>query len=375
MASRRRRRKTIGKVVSDVERRVRVVEKRPGAKRIKRNVVTAEKIKYRTIAAKNIVVDGVTPNEVSFGTTVVSDTEPTTYLKEGTTWVDPDTGAAAVYDPATEAFVDLTAVDLTARASADGKNTIYRQTSQPTGGTYVTGDTWFDSDDNNKIYRYNGSTWVAVQLGGNGLANISANSITTGSIDASVITVSNLDAGNITTGLLSASRITTGTISASISITSATITGSTVTGGTIRTAETGSRIELKSTDASRIYFYGSGTEPGVISVNGYRMFLYTPGSSLGGGATLNMYGDESPKTPNGVFITGGTNSINMSSTNIAISQGTFSLTLSDTSVRVAGVAAENVTALRNVRISTSAPASGSDSTTYINGSILLVREA
>ena len=374
MASRRRRRKTIGKVVSDVERRVRVVEKQPGAKRIKKNVVTAEKIQYRSIVAKNITTDGVTPNEVSFGTTVVSGTQPTDYLKEGTTWVDPGTGAAKVYDPAADDFVDLTAVDLTARASADGKNTVYRQTSQPTGGTYVTGDVWFDSDDNNKIYRYNGSTWVAVQLGGNGLANINANSITSGTIDASVITVSNLDAGNITTGSLSATRIGAGTISATIEMTSATITG-----GVIRTASTGSRIELRSTTSNRIDFWGSGTAQGAISVNDYRMFVYAPGSSFGAGAVLSLYGDQSPTTPNGIFMTGGTDlalAFAMSSSTISLASGlTYKLRITSAGVIVDGAASLAASTLRNIRISTTAPASGSDSSTYADGSVLLIREA
>ena len=155
--------------------------------------------------SKVIAQDAVTPNEAAFGTTFVTDTQPTEYLKEGTTWLDPNTGSTQIYSTDTSSFIEVT--DATARASADGKNTIYRQTSQPTGGTYSTGDVWFDSDDNNKIYRYNGSTWVAVQLGGNGLANINANSITTGTIDASVITVSNLDAGNITTGKIGRAHV------------------------------------------------------------------------------------------------------------------------------------------------------------------------
>jgi hypothetical protein len=377
LASRRRRRKTIGKVVSDVERRVRVVEKRPGAKRLKRNVVTTEKIKYRTIAAKNITTDGVTPNEVSFGTTLVTDTEPTAYLKEGTTWFDPGTGETKVYDPGTEVFVDLAAVDSVARASADGKNTIYRQNSQPTGGTYVAGDTWFDQDDNNKIYRYNGTAWVALQLGGNALANISANSITSGTIDASVITVSNLDAGNITAGSISASRITTGTISASISITSATITGSTVTGGTIRTAASGSRIELSSSSSNRIDFWGSGTAQGAISANNYRVFMYAPSSVYATGAVFSMYGD-ADSTPNGIFLTGGDDlglSFAMSSTTISLSTGlTYKLRITSAGIVVDGAATATGYYLRNARITTSTITSGADSGTT-DGNIVLVREA
>jgi hypothetical protein len=256
LASRRRRRKSIGKVVVDVERRIRRVEKRPGSKRLKTNVVTTEKLGFRAVTTKTVAPDAITANEADFGTTVVTDTEPTAYLKEGLTWVNPDDGSTNVYSTDLGDFVTVTDAaavaiaqgknktyvqdnqptggsysegDLwidtndgnklyayvgtawvlkqdgdiaSALASANGKNTIYRQTSQPSGGTYVTGDTWFDSDDNNKIYRYNGTTWVAVQLGGNGLANINANAITTGTIDASVITVSNLDAGNITTGTI-----------------------------------------------------------------------------------------------------------------------------------------------------------------------------
>lgn len=375
MASRRRRRKTIGKVVSDVERRVRVVEKRPGAKRIKRNVVTAEKIQYRSIVAKNVATDGITPNEVSFGTPVVSTTEPAEYLKEGTFWFDPDTGSAKVYDLFSEDFIGL--ADLTARASADGKNTIYRQDNQPTGGTYVTGDTWFDTNDDNKIYRYNGTSWVGFTLGNNALASISAAKITAGSLDAGVIVTSNLDAGQITTGGMSAARITTGTLNA-ITITSATVTGSTITGGTIRTADSGTRIELTSTNANRLNFYGTASNQGMISVSERVLNVFAPASTLGGGAVFSLYGDESAATPGAAFITAGpTNNLSlaMTSTTISLSQGTYGLSISNARVAVSGAAGESSSALRNVRISQTAPTSGDDSSTYIDGSILLVREA
>ena len=209
MASRRRRRKSIGKVVTDVERRVRRVEKRPGATRLKRNVVTGEKIQYRAIPTKAIQADAITANEAEFGVPVVSDTEPTDYLKAGTLWVNPDDGSAKVYDLENNDFVPIS--DVNAQASADGKNTIYRQDSQPSGGTYVTGDVWFDTDDDNKIYRYNSATttWVGFTLGNNALASISANKITAGTIDANVITVSNLDAGKITAGTLTGSTVRT----------------------------------------------------------------------------------------------------------------------------------------------------------------------
>lgn len=41
------------------------------------------------------------------------------------------------------------------------KNRTYRQTNQPDPGSSTTGDLWFDSDDNNKAYRFNGTVWEA----------------------------------------------------------------------------------------------------------------------------------------------------------------------------------------------------------------------
>jgi hypothetical protein len=170
LASRRRRRKSIGKVIVDVERRVRRVEKRPGAKRLKTNVVTTEKLGYRAVTTKviqvdavateNIATDAVTANEAAFGVTVVSDTDPA-ITKEGTTVVDPTTGSTKVYSTDIDDFVTLT--DPAAQASADSKNATYYQDNEPTGGTYEVGDMWVDTDDNNKLYTWDGTDWVLTQ--------------------------------------------------------------------------------------------------------------------------------------------------------------------------------------------------------------------
>ena len=170
MASRRRRRKSIGKVIVDVERRVRRVEKRPGAKRLKTNVVTTEKLGFRAVntkviqvdavATENIATDAVTANEAAFGVTVVSDTDPA-ITKEGTTVVDPTTGSTKVYSTDIDDFVTLT--DPAAQASADSKNATYYQNNEPTGGTYEVGDMWVDTNDNNKLYTWDGTDWVLTQ--------------------------------------------------------------------------------------------------------------------------------------------------------------------------------------------------------------------
>jgi len=160
LASRRRRRKSIGKVIVDVERRVRRVEKRPGAKRLKTNVVTTEKLGYRAVSTKTIQPDAVTANEAEFGITVVSATDPD-IIKEGTTVVDPDTGATKVYSTDINDFVVLT--DPVAQAASEGKNSTYYQDAAPTGGTYLTGDMWVDTNDDYKLYVWSGTAWVLSQ--------------------------------------------------------------------------------------------------------------------------------------------------------------------------------------------------------------------
>ena len=85
----------------------------------------------------------------------------------------------------------------TAQTSADGKNTVFYQTTQPPTTGRKTGDTWFDTDDGNRIYRWDGSKWAAAQFGTNAIANATITNAL----------IANLDAGKITTGTLAAARI------------------------------------------------------------------------------------------------------------------------------------------------------------------------
>lgn len=66
--------------------------------------------------------------------------------------------APTVYDSANSPYI-LGILD--AEAAADGKIVSFFQTSAPTA-TGV-GDIWFDTDDGNKMYRWGGSSWVAAQ--------------------------------------------------------------------------------------------------------------------------------------------------------------------------------------------------------------------
>jgi hypothetical protein len=165
-------------------------------------------------------------------------TAPTVGVSEGDIWFDTDDGNKQYYYNGTAwvsvqdtAIATAQSAATAAQTTADGKNRIYRQGTTPTG-TFAVGDTWFNTAADNAIFRWDGSSWVATTLGNNALASISASKITAGTIDASVITVSNLDAGNITTGNLAAARIATGSLDAT-KITAGTITASQIATGTI----------------------------------------------------------------------------------------------------------------------------------------------
>ena len=175
--------------------------------------------------------------------------------------------ATAAAASATAAAAAAAAAATAAQTTADGKNKIYRQTTMPTTGPFAEGDLWFDTDDDNRFYRYTSGAFSAFSLGNNAIANLSATKLTAGTIDASVITVSNINAGNISTGTLNADRIAAasitgaklvaGTIEA-VSIAAGTITGAKLAVGTIEAVSiaagtiTGTKIAAQTITAGNI---------------------------------------------------------------------------------------------------------------------------
>ena len=107
----------------------------------------------------------------------------------------------------TPAPEDIEADISASQATADSKNTVYYQASAPSGGTYKVNDIWFETDNGNKMYMWNGSTWVAEQFGNAAISDLSITNakIANGTIQNAKI--ANLDAGKITAGTMSASRI------------------------------------------------------------------------------------------------------------------------------------------------------------------------
>ncbi len=97
-------------------------------------------------------------------------------LSKGDTWFDTNDGNKVhIWDgtqwlEAQDALIQLAwTTSLSAAVSANGKNTVYRQTSmpdEPRGMAFETGDIWFDIDDGNHVYTYVGAPtyeWVDSQ--------------------------------------------------------------------------------------------------------------------------------------------------------------------------------------------------------------------
>ena len=181
----------------------------------------------------------------------------------GDLWFDTDDGNK-VYGWTGTAWASLVDAGIAAgiaaanaaQATANGRNRIFRQATAPTGETYAEGDLWFDTDDDNRFYRYVSGIWSGFLVGNNAIATLSANKLTAGTIDASVITVSNLDAGNITAGTIAAARITTASIAA------AEINASKIVTGTLNA----SVVTVSNLDAGNIttgtFTAGGGVELG-----------------------------------------------------------------------------------------------------------------
>jgi hypothetical protein len=135
---------------------------------------------YRTVSdtEKQAWVDGIqqaiddaaTAQDTADGKieTFFQNDAPTSGMGLGDLWFDTnDSNKCYRYNGASwEAARDsgiATAISAaaTAQSTADGKIVTYFQAYQPTAT--AVGDLWVDTDDSNKMYRWNGSSWVLMQ--------------------------------------------------------------------------------------------------------------------------------------------------------------------------------------------------------------------
>lgn len=320
-SSRRRALRRLGNYVNRLDRRVKRLSRRPAPRRIAERSVTTEVIDVDAVTTVELapgsvtieIIDEAAQDELGGIDSTVS-TGPPPDPKDGDFWIDSDdNNNLKRYDESTSSWVSVRDITISvaqaaataAQTTADGKNKVFRQTSAPTASAI--GDLWFDTDDDNRIYRWDGSAWVANNLGNNAIASLSASKITAGTIDASVITVSNINAGNITTGtiasgrivaasiaagVIDASKITAGTFGASVvyagTIDAGNITTGTLTGRTVQTAASGTRIIMSAATNALSFQVGSSNvahiTPLTVAGVGYGLIMHhgaTANSSAG----------------------------------------------------------------------------------------------
>lgn len=113
------------------------------------------------------------------------------YVWNGTAWSPSPFGSAAIADDAVtlakvgadlQSFMDgINSKALAAQTSADGKNTVFYQATQPPTTGRKTGDTWYNTAKDNAISKWDGSKWTEITFGAGAIADsiISAEKLST----------------------------------------------------------------------------------------------------------------------------------------------------------------------------------------------------
>ena len=151
------------------------------------------------------------------------------------------------------AYLDLTEAMDNARSSADGKNTVFYQDSEPSAIDRKLNDIWFDTDDSNAMYYWDGSNWQKKEFGSNAIEadsimarHIVAGAITAAAIEAGAITTEKIASDAITAGLIAAhsintdhlnGKIITADVMAANSVTADAIVGGCITAAKLNTSE------------------------------------------------------------------------------------------------------------------------------------------
>lgn len=133
-----------------------------------------------------------------------------------------------------------------ANSTADGKNTVFYQTSAPSTTGRKVNDIWFDTDDGNKMYYWSGSAWTAQTFGTSAIAassvtaeKIVSGAVTTAKIAASAVTTEKLYALSVTAAKIAAGAIETDKLAANAvtaaKVAAGAITASHIAAGAIST--------------------------------------------------------------------------------------------------------------------------------------------
>jgi hypothetical protein len=140
--------------------------------------------------------------------TYVQTSQPSSGMNTGDTWIDTDDNNS------------LWTYNGSSWIKTQSGAKTYLQTTAPTSGMIV-GDIWVDSEDNFKQYRYSGSAWVEYLYNpataiNTGTTTIDGPKITTGSITAAQIAASTITANKLSVTTLSAITANLGTITSGV---------------------------------------------------------------------------------------------------------------------------------------------------------------
>lgn len=225
--------------------------------------VTSTKIADGAVGGDQIATSSIDPTKVAFTahdingvqTSLLSSSPSSPNI--GDLWMDSSNGNQLYrWDGSSWVSVQDTAI-AAAQSAADSKVKTFIQSTTPTASGV--GDLWYDSANDNRLKRWDGSSWITVQLG---TGAISSNAITAGLLASGAVDATALAAGAVTETAISAGAVGTNELAANAvtagKIAAATITATQIAAGTITTSQiaaaaiTASLLAADAVDASKI---------------------------------------------------------------------------------------------------------------------------
>jgi len=243
----------------------------------------------------------------------------------------------------------------TALSTASGKNISFYQDEAPTA--LATGDMWFDTNDEYKMYRWGGSAWNLV----NAVPTLSAIVINASQINAGYIAVGRINTASIAAANINASQIEAGTISAD-RIATSSLTAATITADAINmdTATISGTLEAGNINVSGVV---TSTSVNATELNADRLLAGTITSARINTASISAASINADNITAGTITSGRINTASISAASINASNITTG-TLSAAEINMSNGLAQittggDVTTKRNVRVWSSDVGDGS----------------
>lgn len=155
-------------------------------------------------AAVDAAAASVTANDANLAAAAAAVDANDAAVAAAAAQVTADNATTIGNDAATDAASAVSTANAASAAVAT-KAGQYVQASPPTGLSAIDKATWISTSEDNKIYTWNGSAWVAMPLGTQAISDaaITGSKITSGAIDNSKMGVDSVTGTNITNGAIS----------------------------------------------------------------------------------------------------------------------------------------------------------------------------